>query len=309
MEKKLVETLARLETEKQNKDTVDIDLYSTKEVLETINHEDQKVAFCVAEKMDEITALTDAYIQTLQQGGRVFYIGAGTSGRLSFVDAAELVPTYGIAEGMVEGIMCGGLSAMKRAKEFAEDHAEEGTRDLKERDFNQKDMLIGVAASGRTPYVMDAMNYAKSLGAVVGSISCVSDAEISKIADYPVEIVVGQEVVLGSTRMKSGTAQKLVLNMISTAAMVRLGRTYKNYLVYGLATTEKGKARSIRNLANECDVSYERAEQIFEECDGHSMLAMCVLKTGYTKEEADKLLKKYHGRLREALISEGFETR
>lgn len=309
MEEKLVEKLARLETEKQNMQTVDIDLYSTKEVLEAVNKEDQTVAVRIAEKMDDITALTEAYVQTIAQGGRVFYIGAGTSGRLSFVDAAELVPTYGIAEGMVEGIMCGGLPAMRRAKEFAEDHAEEGTRDLKERNFSKEDMLIGVAASGRTPYVKNAMQYAKSLGAVVGSISCVSDAEISEIADYPVEIVVGQEVVLGSTRMKSGTAQKLVLNMVSTAAMIRLGRTYKNYLVYGIGSTEKGKARSIRNIANECGVTVEQAQCVYEECGNQTMLAMCVLKTGYTKEEADKLLRKYHGRLREALISEGFEAR
>ncbi len=309
MNHNLTEKLACLETEKQNMNTVDIDLYSTKEVLEAINREDQTVAFQIAKKMDGITALTDAYVETISKGGRVFYIGAGTSGRLAFVDAAELIPTYGIDEGLVEGIMCGGLSAMKRAKEFAEDHAEEGTCDLKEHDFSGKDMLIGVAASGRTPYVINALNYAKSLGAVTGSVACVSNAEMSSLVDYPVEIVVGQEVVLGSTRMKSGTAQKLVLNMVSTAAMVRLGRTYKNYLVYGLATTEKGKARSVRNLANECKVSYEKAEQVFMECGQNSMLAMCVLKTGYSKDEAENLMEKYGGRLREALISEGFETR
>ena len=309
MEEKLLASLARLETEKQNIDSVDIDLWSTKEVLEAVNREDQKVAYCVAQQMDAIERLTDAYIRTLKNGGRVFYIGAGTSGRLAFVDAAELVPTYGIEEGVVEGIMCGGLPAMRRAKEFAEDQAEEGTRDLKERNFSAKDMLIGVAASGRTPYVMNALNYAKTLGAVTGSISCVSNAEMSEIADYPVEVVIGQEVVLGSTRMKSGTAQKLVLNMISTAAMVRLGRTYKNYLVMGLATTEKGRARHIRNLAEECGVLFEEAARVFDETGGQSRLAMCMLKTGYSKEEAENLLEKYGGRLREALISEGFESR
>lgn len=309
MEKNLIEKLAHLETEKQNMNTVDIDLYSTKEVLEAINKEDQTVAFRIAEKMDEITALTEAYVQTIAQGGRVFYIGAGTSGRLSFVDAAELIPTYGIPEGMVEGIMCGGLPAMKRAKEFAEDHAEEGTRDLKERNFCEKDMLIGVAASGRTPYVMNALEYANSLGAVTGTISCVSNAEMSQLADYPVEIVVGQEVVLGSTRMKSGTAQKLVLNMVSTAAMVRLGRTYKNHLVYGLAATEKGRIRFVRGLVEECGISFEEAQRVFTESDGKYMIAMCMVKTGYTKEQSEKLLEKYGGRLREALISEGFETR
>ena len=306
MESKLIESLNRLETEKQNMNTIDIDLYSTKEVLEAINKEDQTVAFRIAEAMDAIEALTEAYIKTLDNGGRVFYIGAGTSGRLAFVDAAELIPTYGIDEGVVEGIMCGGLSAMKRAKEFAEDQASEGTRDLQERNFTSKDMLIGIAASGRTPYVMNALEYAKSLGAVTGSISCVSKAEMSEIVDFPVEVIVGQEVVLGSTRMKSGTAQKLVLNMISTAAMVRRGRTFKNYLCYGKATTEKGRVRSVRNISNECNVSYEEAEKVFMEVDKNTLLAMCMLKTGYTKKEAMELLKKYNGRLREALLKEGF---
>ena len=306
MESKLIESLNRLETEKQNMNTVDIDLYSTKEVLEAINREDQTVAFRVADAMDQIEALTEAYIKTLDNGGRVFYIGAGTSGRLAFVDAAELIPTYGIEEGIVEGIMCGGLPAMKRAKEYAEDQAQEGTRDLQERNFTGKDMLIGVAASGRTPYVMNALEYAKSLGAVTGSISCVSKAEMSEIVDFSVEVIVGQEVVLGSTRMKSGTAQKLVLNMISTAVMVRRGRTYKNYLCNGLATTEKGRIRSIRNLSNECNVSFEEAEKVFMSVNKNSLLAMCMLKTGYTQEEAEELLKKYNGRLREALLKEGF---
>ena len=309
MECHLIENLARLETEKQNKNTVDIDLYSTREVLTAINEEDQTVAFRIAEKMDEIAELTEVYIHTIEQGGRIFYIGAGTSGRMAFVDAAELIPTYGIEEGLVEGIMCGGLPALKRAKEFAEDQAEEGARDLKEHGFTEKDMLIGIAASGRTPYVVNALNYAKLLGATTGSIACVSGAEMSKIVDYPVEIVVGQEVVLGSTRMKSGTAQKLVLNMISTAAMVRLGRTYKNYLCNGLATTEKGRIRSIRSLSQECDVSFETAERVFEETGRNSKLAMCVLKTGYSISDAEKLIEKYRGRLREALVSEGFETR
>ncbi len=308
MKTDLYESLSRLETEKQNLNTIDIDLYATKDVLRTINQEDQMVAFKVAEAMDSITALTEAYIETLERGGRVFYIGAGTSGRMAFVDAAELIPTYGIEEGIVEGIMCGGLPALKRAKEFAEDQAEEGTKDLKEHGFKKEDMLIGIAASGRTPYVMNALVYAKSLGAITGSISCVSDAEVSSVVDYPVEIVVGQEVVLGSTRMKSGTAQKLVLNMISTTAMIRRGRSYKNLLVNGLATTEKGKIRSIRVIAHECQISFEKAEEYFEKAGKDTKLALCMLKTGYTVEESKMLLEKYKGRLREALIYEGFEA-
>ena len=155
MKETMIKDLERLETEKQNLNTIDIDLYSTKEVLKCINDEDKTVAYAIEKKLDEIEALTEAYIQTLDNGGRVFYIGAGTSGRMAFIDAAEIMPTYGIPEGVVEGIMCGGLSALKRAKEAAEDQAEEGTRDLKEKNFTSKDMLIGIAASGRTPYVMN----------------------------------------------------------------------------------------------------------------------------------------------------------
>ncbi len=308
MKQEFLDSLARLETEKQNLSTVDIDLYSTKEVLETINREDQTVAFRIAEKMDEITALTDAYIETLENGGRVFYIGAGTSGRMGFIDAAEIMPTYGIPEGVVEGIMCGGLPAMKRAKEAAEDQAEEGTRDLQERNFSSKDMLIGIAASGRTPYVINAMKYAKSLGATVGSLSCVSNAEISQLADYPIEIVVGQEVVLGSTRMKSGTAQKLVLNMISTAVFVRRGRTYKNCLLNTIPTTEKTYIRMIRSISNEANIPFDEAKRYFDEADKNAILAMCMIKTGYSKEDSQALLDKYKGRLRVALKDMGIDA-
>lgn len=305
MKETMIKDLERLETEKQNLNTIDIDLYSTKEVLKCINDEDKTVAYAIEKKLDEIEALTEAYIQTLDNGGRVFYIGAGTSGRMAFIDAAEIMPTYGIPEGVVEGIMCGGLSALKRAKEAAEDQAEEGTRDLKEKNFTSKDMLIGIAASGRTPYVMNAMEYAKSLGATVGSICCVSNAQMSKIADYPVEVVVGQEVVLGSTRMKSGTAQKLILNMISTTVFVRSGRTYKNCLLNTTPTTEKTYIRTIRAISNEAQISFELAKEFFDNADRNSILAMAMIKTGYSKEEAQDFLRKHNGRLREGLKSIG----
>ena len=307
MEKQMLESLERLETEKQNLNTIDIDLYSTMDILKTINAEDATVAFSIAKKLDEIEALTNAYIETLENGGRVFYIGAGTSGRMAFIDAAEIMPTYGIEDGVVEAIMCGGLPALRKAKEAAEDQASEGTRDLKERNFSSKDMLIGIAASGRTPYVINAMEYAKSLGAVVGSICCVSNAQMSKLADYPVEVVVGQEVVLGSTRMKSGTAQKLILNMISTAVFIRMGRTYKNCLLNTIPTTEKTYIRMIRSISNEAGISFELAKDFFDSADRNAILAMCMIKTGYSKEDSIELLKKYKGRLREALRAEGIE--
>ena len=297
------EDLARLETEQRNMNTIDIDLMSTEEIVDIINKEDQTVALKIAEQKPAITRLTDAYVDTIKNGGRVFYIGAGTSGRLGFIDAAELVPTYGIPEGLVEGIMAGGLPAMRRAKEFAEDHADEGVNDLKERDFNAKDLLIGVAASGRTPYVKTAMEYAKSIGAKTGSISCASNAEISKSADYPVEIVTGQEVVLGSTRMKAGTAEKLTLNLISTTAFIRLGHTYKNLLISDgkKPTTEKSYYRCIRMLAQETNKSDEEVKKIFDENDQNAKITLFILKTGYSAEESRKLLDKYNGRVRDAL--------
>ena len=303
------EDLARLETEQRNMNTIDIDLMSTEEIVDVINKEDQTVALKIAEQKGPITKLTDAYVDTIKNGGRVFYIGAGTSGRLGFIDAAELVPTYGIPDGLVEGIMAGGLPAMRRAKEFAEDHADEGIKDLQERNFNSKDMLIGVAASGRTPYVKVAMEYAKSLGATVGSITCASNTEMSKIADYPVEIVTGQEVVLGSTRMKAGTAEKLTLNLISTTAFIRLGHTYKNLLISDgkKPTTEKSYYRCIRMLAQETGKDDETVKQVFDENDQNSKLTLFILKTGFSAEKSRELLDKYNGRVRIALKELGIE--
>ena len=303
------EDLARLETEQRNMNTIDIDLMSTEEIVDIINKEDQTVAFKIAEEKKAIVALTDAYVDTIKNGGRVFYIGAGTSGRLGFIDAAELVPTYGIPEGMVEGIMAGGLPAMRRAKEFAEDHADEGVKDLQEKDFSNKDLLIGVAASGRTPYVKKAMEYAKSIGAKTGSISCASNAEISEIADYPIEIVTGQEVVLGSTRMKAGTAEKLTLNLISTTAFIRLGHTYKNLLISDgkKPTTEKSYYRVIRMIAQETGKTDEEVKEVFDANDQNSKMTVCILKTGYTADKARELLDRFDGRLREALKSLNIE--
>ena len=301
--------LARLETEQRNESTINIDLLSTAEIVDIINKEDQTVALKIAEKKEDITKLTDAYVEAIKNGGRVFYIGAGTSGRLGFIDAAELVPTYGIPDGLVEGIMAGGLPAMRRAKEFAEDHAQDGVNDLKERDFNNKDFLIGVAASGRTPYVLEALLYAKSIGAKTGSISCVSNAEISSIVDYPVEIVTGQEVVLGSTRMKAGTAEKLVLNLVSTTAFIRLGHTYKNLLISDgkKPTTEKSYYRNIRMIAQEVNKTDEEVKEVFDAVDQNAKLTMCILKTGYDETKARELIDKFDGRLREALASIGIE--
>lgn len=300
------EDLARLETEKRNTNTLDIDVVPTAEVLKMINQEDQTVAFVIEKQLPAITALTDAYIEVLKKGGRIFYIGAGTSGRLGFIDAAELVPTYRIPEWQVEGIMAGGMPALKRAREFEEDQAENGTRDLKERNLTADDMVIGVAASGRTPYVINALQYARSIGAVTGSISCVSDAEMSAIVDYPIEVVTGQEVVLGSTRMKAATAEKLVLNMISSAACIRTGRTYKNYTI-GMPTTEKSYYRMVRMIAAETGASEETVMDYMAKADNDAKAALCMIKSGLSYEESKELIEKHDGRIREALNAIGLD--
>jgi len=198
---------------------------------------------------------------------------------------------------------------MRRAKEFAEDHADEGINDLKERNFNNKDLLIGVAASGRTPYVKQAMIYAKSIGAKTGSLSCVSNAEISEIADYPIEIVTGQEVVLGSTRMKAGTAEKLTLNLISTTAFIRLGHTYKNLLVSEgkKPTTEKSYYRAIRMIAQETGKSDEEVKEVFDANEQNAKITICILKSGYDSDKVRELLDKHNGRMRQALKSIGID--
>lgn len=296
-------TLASLATEQPNRDTTDIDLYSTQEVLKCISDADKTVAVAVENEMDSIIELTEAYISTIKNGGRVFYIGCGTSGRMAYIDAAELVPTYNIPDDLVVAIMAGGLPAMRRAKEFAEDQAQQGSTDLKEYGYTSKDLLIGLAASGRTPYVIDAMNYAHSIGGKVGCIVCNRNTEMGSIADYSVEIEVGPEIVRGSTRMKSGTAEKLALNMISTAVFVRLGRTYKNLLINGRATTYKAQQRHIRTIMSEAGKTEEEAIEYLRETDDLPTTALVMAMTDCSRAEAEKLIEEHDGRLREAIAS------
>ena len=216
--------LIKLDTEKNNQRTIDIDILSTQEILQKINDEDQTVASIVSKSIPKISALVDQIVERMQKGGRLFYIGAGTSGRLGVLDAAECPPTYGVDKGLVVGIMAGGDNAMFIAQEGAEDSLELARGDLSQYQINENDTVIGLAASGRTPYVIGGLRYAREIGALTGAISCVQNAEISKFADYPIEAVTGAEAIMGSTRMKAGTAQKLILNMISTSVIIKLGK-------------------------------------------------------------------------------------
>ena len=295
--------LKKLETENQNVNTMNIDTCTSEEIVTLINNEDATVAESVRKQLPQIARLVDVIVEQLEKGGHLYYIGAGTSGRLGFLDAAECPPTYGVPYEMVVGIMAGGFEALYKAKEGAEDSAELGVNDCKEHNLTKNDVLVGIAASGRTPYVIGALKYANEIGCPTGSVACVSDSQIGKVAKYPIEVVSGQEVVTGSTRMKAGTAQKMVLNMLSTASMIRLGKVYNNLMVDVKPTNEKlvSRAKGIIVKATGCDK--ETAEKLFEEADKNPKLAIAMYETGLPKEEARALLDKYKGHLKEALLS------
>ena len=256
--------LENLDTEKRNINTMDLDDISTLEILEKINQEDKKVANCVETELEEIAKAVKFAVKSIKNSGRLIYIGAGTSGRLGILDASECPPTYGVPDDMVIGIMAGGDKAMRKAVEGAEDSKELAVKDLKDLELSHEDTLVGLAASGRTPYVIGGMEYAKSLGAKTVSISCVKDAKISKLADAAIEVVVGAEAVTGSTRMKAGTAQKMVLNMISTATMVKIGKVYQNLMVDVATTNEKLRVRALNIVREATGVSEEEARELLK---------------------------------------------
>jgi N-acetylmuramic acid 6-phosphate etherase len=221
---------------------------SVRELLTHINREDQTVPLAVEKEIPQIERLVELSVERMQKGGRLFYLGAGTSGRLGIVDASECPPTFGVPQGMVVGLIAGGDSAIRKAVEFAEDDREQGWKDLMAYDLNENDIIVGIAASGTTPYVLGALEMAKTKGILTGGISCNPDSPLSRLADVAITPVVGPEFVTGSTRMKSGTAQKLVLNMLSTAIMIRLGRVRGNRMVDMQLTNEKLVDRGIRMI-------------------------------------------------------------
>jgi N-acetylmuramic acid 6-phosphate etherase len=254
---------------KRNKTTEESSLYRNLEkmrvndILSNINIEDQKVPVAVSKAIPQITKLVETISDKMLAGGRLFYIGAGTSGRLGVVDASECPPTYGVPHGMVIGIIAGGRNAMFNAVEFAEDDLHQAWKDLREYDINGNDVVVGIAASGSTPYVIGGLKKCREEGVITGSISCNFNADISKEADYPIEVELGPEFVTGSTRMKSGTAQKLILNMISTAVMIQLGRVEDNKMVNMQLTNEKLIARGTKMLMEKIQLkSAEEAKSL-----------------------------------------------
>ncbi len=283
--------LSDLTTESRNTKTMNLDQLSTREVLETMNAEDRKVPLAVEAVLPEIEKVVHQIIISFQKGGRLIYVGAGTSGRLGVLDAAECVPTFGTDPKMVQGLIAGGIGAMTFAVEGAEDSSELGKQDLVDIALTEKDVVVGIAASGRTPYVVGALDHAGQIGAVTAALSCNKSSIIGQHADYAIEVEVGPEILTGSTRLKSGTAQKLVLNMLSTAAMIGIGKVYKNLMVDVQATNEKLVERAKRIIVDATECSYEVAGEKFEEADKNVKLAIIMILTASTKEAAEDRLR------------------
>ncbi|PQQ40453.1 N-acetylmuramic acid 6-phosphate etherase [Photorhabdus luminescens] len=290
--------LNNMVTESRNPASANIDTLPTLEMLKLINDEDKKVALAVEQTLPKIAETVDKIAEAFRQGGRLIYIGAGTSGRLGILDASECPPTYGAKPEQVVGLIAGGHQAILSAVENAEDNQQLGVNDLQALNFNAKDVLVGIAASGRTPYVLGAMAYAKSVGATVACISCNPESPMTQAADIAITPIVGPEIVTGSSRMKAGTAQKLILNMLTTGAMIRIGKVYSNLMVDVEATNAKlvERQKNIVMAATECN--REQAEQALTECDGHCKTAIVMILAGVSAQQAKALLEKHHGFIR-----------
>lgn len=298
----LLQQLNQLITEQRNPNSMQLDSLSAQELVALINREDQQVALEVEKCLPQIASAVEKIVAAFERGGRLVYVGAGTSGRLGVLDASECPPTYGVKPEMVVGLIAGGDHALRHPIEGAEDNVQQGQADLEEIDFSARDVLVGVAASGRTPYVLGALNYAKQLGATTVSIASNPNSKMAEVADIAIETVVGPEVLTGSSRMKSGTAQKLVLNMLTTASMVLIGKCYQNLMVDVQASNEKLKARALKIVmeATECD--NEAAANVLTKANGQVKLAILMQLSGLDALEAQSLLDKSNGKLRQALI-------
>lgn len=295
--------LGNLVTESRNKNTLKIDEVTTLEMVKLINNEDKKVAEAVEKELPNIAEAIDQIALRIKKGGRLIYIGAGTSGRLGILDASECPPTYGVSEDLVVGIIAGGKEAIFRAKEGAEDSEELAVEDLKEKGLNENDTVVGLAASGRTPYVIGGLNYANSIGALTVSVTCNPNSEVSKSAKIAISPVVGPEVVTGSTRLKAGTSQKLVLNMLSTGAMIKLGKVYGNLMVDVKASNEKLVERTKKIVIEATGVSREDAEKVLLETNYNVKLSILMILSGLTKEKASEVLEANKGYIAHALRS------
>jgi len=297
----LMSELEHLISEERNPNTMEIDLLPTTEILRTMNREDSSVPDAVGKVIPEIARAVDRIVNAFGQGGRLIYLGAGTSGRLGVLDAAECPPTFSVPGDVVVGLIAGGADALVRAIEGAEDDAEGALAALQGIGLTEKDVVVGVAASGRTPYVMGGLTHAKALGATTVALSCNQDSAIARIADIAILPVVGPEVLAGSTRLKSGTAQKLVLNMLTTASMIRLGKCYQNLMVDLHPTNMKLIARAARIVMLATGCAAEQAQEALKQTDNDVKLAILMTVTGMPIEEAKSALRSAGGFLRKAI--------
>ena len=301
MAENLLQTLSTLITEQRNPNSMHVDSLSALEIVQLMNQEDKQVPLAIEKCLPQIAQAVECIVAAFQQGGRLVYIGAGTSGRLGVLDASECPPTFGVSPEMVKGIIAGGERALRHPIEGAEDSKAQAVVDLQTIQFSSKDVLVGIAASGRTPYVIGALEYAKSLGSVMVSIASNPNSAMANIVDIAIDTVVGSEVLTGSSRLKSGTAQKLVLNMLTTASMILMGKCYQNLMVDVQASNEKLKARAIRIVMQATDCDKALAEETLKQADQNAKLAIMMILSGLDRAQAEALLEKHHGKLQLAL--------
>ena len=301
MAENLLQTLSTLITEQRNPNSMHVDSLSALEIVQLMNDEDKQVPVAIEKCLPQIAQAVECIVAAFQQGGRLVYIGAGTSGRLGVLDASECPPTFGVSPEMVKGIIAGGERALRHPIEGAEDSKAQAVVDLQTIQFSSKDVLVGIAASGRTPYVIGALEYAKSLGSVTVSIASNPNSAMANIVDIAIDTVVGPEVLTGSSRLKSGTAQKLVLNMLTTASMILMGKCYQNLMVDVQASNEKLKARAIRIVMQATDCDKALAEETLKQADQNAKLAIMMILSGLDRAQAEALLEKHQGKLQLAL--------
>ena len=293
--------IKKITTESINEKTKHIDQMSTLDILKVINEEDQTVPLVVGSVIPQIAKVVDVATPLLEKGGRLIYLGAGTSGRIGLLDASECPPTYGVSKDTIMGMLAGGIEAFSQAKEGAEDSIELAVSDLKKINLSQDDILVGIAASGRTPYVVGGIKYAKELGVKTACIVNAKGSVLAEIVDYPIEAVTGSEVINGSTRMKSGTAQKLICNMLSTTIMIKLGHVYQNLMIDLVASNEKLVARQINILKEALSIDEKLATELFQKYGTVKYAIFGYLTNIKSAKEVETVLAKHHNNLRKAL--------
>lgn len=293
--------LRGMTTESRNENSMDLDILSCREIAQLMNDEDKKVPEAISYELDNIAYVIDLVAKAFEKGHRLFYMGAGTSGRLGVLDASECPPTFGVTKDMVIGLIAGGDYALRNAVEKAEDSKEFGKKDLQQHNLEKGDVVVGIAASGRTPYVIGGLEYANSLGCNTAAIACNKGSEIGKIADIAIEVIVGPEILTGSSRLKAGTSQKLICNMITTGAMIRTGKSYHNLMVNVVQSNEKLHVRAENIVIDATGVERETARKFIDEADGVVKTAIVMILAKCNKEEALKRLERANGHTRLAI--------